>query len=92
MRFVAVFWGFLGNLKNENHVELVETRVKNYANIVCRISLKVPIADVHIYKFKNIEAHSEYIQYFENHYQGLYNVNLMDYYIWGLIREGNIPG
>lgn len=89
-RFVAVFWVFLGNLKTENYVELVEILVKNYAKIVCSMFLKVHIADANNYKFKNIEAFSEYIQYFESRYDGSDNVNLMNDYIWGLILEGNI--
>ncbi|MGH0154041.1 UNVERIFIED_CONTAM: hypothetical protein FKN15_026346 [Acipenser sinensis] len=31
--FVAVVWGFLGNHKAENYVELVETLVKNYGTM-----------------------------------------------------------
>jgi len=38
--FVAVVLGFLGNHKAENDVELVESLVKNYGTMGCRMSLK----------------------------------------------------
>ncbi|XP_058881104.1 peroxisomal biogenesis factor 7 isoform X1 [Acipenser ruthenus] len=58
--FVAVVRGFLGNHKAENYVELVETLVKNYGTMGCRMSLKVHILDAHLDKFKeNMGAYSE---------------------------------
>src|SRR6218665_519626 len=39
-RFVAVVLGFLGNHKAENYVQLVQTLIKNYATMECRMSLK----------------------------------------------------
>ena len=52
--FVAVVRGFLGNHKAENYVELVETLVKNYGTMGCRMSLKVHILDAHLDKFKDV--------------------------------------
>ena len=46
--FVVVVHGFLGNHKAENYVQLVQTLIKNYAKMGCRMSLKVHILD----KFK----------------------------------------
>ena len=50
--FVAVIRDFLGNHKAENYVKLVETLVKNYGTMGCRMSLKVHIIDAHLDKFK----------------------------------------
>jgi hypothetical protein len=97
--FVAVVQGFLGNHKAENYVELVETLVKNYGTMGCRMSLKVHILDAHLDKFKeNLGAYSEEqgerfhqdILDFERRYQGQYNENMMGDYIWGLIRESDL--
>ena len=38
--FVAVVHGFLGNHKAENYVQLVQTLIKNYAKMRCRIILE----------------------------------------------------
>src|SRR5687768_10602276 len=43
--FVAVVSGFLGNHRAENYVELVETLMKNYGTMGCRMSLTVRILD-----------------------------------------------
>ena len=52
--------GFLGNYKAENYVELVETLVKNYGTMGCKMSLKVHILDAHLDQFKeNMGACSE---------------------------------
>lgn len=96
--FVAVVQGFLGNHKAENYVELVQTLIKNYAKMGCRMSLKVHILDSHLDKFKeNMGAYSEEqgerfhqdILDFERRYQGQYNENMMGDYIWGLLRESD---
>ncbi|XP_076314715.1 uncharacterized protein LOC143227057 [Tachypleus tridentatus] len=92
--FVAVVRGFLGNHKAENYVELIETLVKNYGKMGCRMSLKVHILDTHLDKFKNMGAYSEEqggrfhqdILDFERRYEGTYNENMMVDYIWELIR------
>ncbi|KAL7880613.1 hypothetical protein SRHO_G00028670 [Serrasalmus rhombeus] len=58
--FVAVVRGFLGNHKYENYVQLVQTLIKNYAAMGCRMSLKIHILDAHLDKFKeNMGAYSE---------------------------------
>jgi len=97
--FAAVVNGFLGNNKVENYVELVETLVKNYGKMGCKMSLKVHILDSHLDKFKeNMGAYSEEqgerfhqdILDFERRYQGQYNESMMGDYIWGLIRESEL--
>ncbi|XP_058885016.1 uncharacterized protein LOC131737778 [Acipenser ruthenus] len=97
--FVAVVQGFLGNHKAQNYVELVETLVKNYGTMGCRMSLKVHILDAHLDKFKeNMGAYSEEqgerfhqdMLDFERRNQGQYNENMMGDYIWGLIRESDL--
>lgn len=97
--FVAVVHGFLGNNMAKNHVKLVETLVKTYGAMGCRMSLKVHILHAHLNKFKeNMGAYSEEqgerfhqdIQQFERRYQGQYNENMMGDYIWSLIRESDM--
>lgn len=97
--FVLVVKGFLGNHKAENHVELIETLIKNYRKMGCRMSLKVHILDAHLDNFKeNMGAYSEEqgerfhqdMKHFERRYQGTYNENMMGDYIWGLIRESDL--
>ena len=77
-------------------MQLVQTLIKNYAKMGCRMSLKVHILDSHLDKFKeNMGAYSEEqgerfhqdIFDFERRYQGQYNENMMGDYIWGLLRE-----
>ncbi|XP_061422664.1 uncharacterized protein LOC133351454 [Lethenteron reissneri] len=97
--FITVVCGTLGNHKVENSVELVETLVKNYGQMGCRMSLKVHILDAHLDKFKeNMRAyskeqgecfHQDRLD-FERCYQGQYNENMMEDYIWGLIRESDL--
>ncbi|KAL6487813.1 hypothetical protein MHYP_G00044390 [Metynnis hypsauchen] len=97
--FIAVVRGFLGNHKDENYVQLVQTLIKNYAAMGCRMSLKIHILDAHLDKFKeNMGAYSEEqgerfhqdIMNFERRYQGQYNENMMGDYTWGLIRESDL--
>ena len=97
--FVAVVYGFLGNYMTENYVEVVQTFIKNYAKMGCRMSLKVHILDAHLDKFKeNMEAYSEEqgkyfhqdILDFEHRYRGQYNKNMMGNYIWGLLWESSL--
>ncbi|KAL6469174.1 hypothetical protein MHYP_G00226980 [Metynnis hypsauchen] len=97
--FVAVLRGFLGNHKDENYVQLVQTLIKNYAAMGFRMSLKIHILNAHLDKFKeNMGAYSEEqgerfhqdIMNFERRYQGQYNENMMGDYIWGLIRESDL--
>ena len=88
--FLEVVRGFLGKHKAENYVELVQTLVRKYHEMGCRMSLKVHILDAHLDKFKeNMGAFSEEqgerfhqdILDFERRYQGQYNENVMGGYI-----------
>src|SRR6218665_1063894 len=83
----------------ENYVQLVQTLIKNYAKMACRMSLKVHILDAHHHKFKdNMGAYSEEqgerfhqdILDFKRRLQGQYNENMMGDYIWGLLRESDL--
>jgi len=94
--FVAVVYGFLGNHKAENYVQLVQTFIKIYANVGCRMSLKIHILDAYLQKFKdNMGAYSEEqderfhqdILDFERRYQGQCNENMMGVYIWGFFEK-----
>ena len=93
--FVAVVYGFLGNYMTENYVQVVQTFIKNYAKMGCRMSLKVHILDAHLEKFKeNIGAYSEEhhqdILDFEHRYQLQYNEKMIMDYIWRLIRKSDL--
>lgn len=74
---------------NHKAVELVETLVRNYVKIGCRMSLKVHIIDTRLDKFKNLGAYSEEqgkgfhqdILEFERCDQGSYNEILKRDYI-----------
>ena len=79
-------------------MELVQTLVKNYQAMGCRMSLKVHILDAHLRNFKeNMGAYSEEqgerfhqdLKEFERRYQGQYNENIMGDYIWGLVRDSD---
>lgn len=61
-RRIALFTvvrGFLRNHKAVSSVELVDTLVKNYGEIMCRRSLKVHIFEAHLDEFKDKAASSE---------------------------------
>jgi len=94
--FVAVVEGFLGNHRAENHVELVETMVKKFGEMGCRMSVKLHMLDAHLGNFKeNLGAYSEEqgerfhqdVQEFERRYVGQYDANMMGDYIWNLVRD-----
>ena len=96
--FIAVFKGFLGNHRDENYVELVQSLVNNFGKMGCRMSLKVHFLNAHLDKFQeNMGTYSEEqgerfhqdIIDFERRYQGSYNENMMGDHIWGLIRESD---
>ena len=83
----------------ENYVQVVQTFIKNYAKMGCRMSLKVHILDAHLEKFKeNIGAYSEEqgerfhldILDFEHRYQLQYNEKMIMDYIWRLIRKSDL--
>ena len=59
--FIVVVQGFFGNNKADNYVELVETLVKSYGQMGCKMNIKdMDLLDAHLDNFKeNIEAHSD---------------------------------
>ena len=96
--FKDVVTTFLGNHKSENHVDLIENLIQNFAAMGCNMSLKLHMLASHLDKFKsNMGAYSEEhgerfhqdIKSFERRYQGQYNENMMGDYIWNLLRESN---
>ncbi|KAK1785293.1 hypothetical protein P4O66_018690, partial [Electrophorus voltai] len=57
---VVVVCSFLSNQKDENYAELVQTLIKNYGIMGCRVSVKVHILNANLDKFKeNMGALSE---------------------------------
>lgn len=57
--FSPWFGTFLGNHKAKNSVVLVETLVKDYSIMGCRISLTVHILEDHLDKYENVGAYPE---------------------------------
>ena len=97
--FAAVVHGFLGKNKEDNYAELVTNLVNSYGYKGCRMSIKVHLLNAHLDEFKeNLGAYLEElgerfhqnIKDFESRYQGQYNKNMMEDYIWGLIRESDL--
>lgn len=90
--FVAVIQGFLRIHKDVNNADLVEMLVKNDSKLGCSMSLKVHILDAHLDKVTNMgtfskdqcERFHQGIMDFEHRYQGSYNENAIEDYIWSL--------
>lgn len=99
--FVNVCGGFLGNHRAPNFEELVQTMVKNYSKMGCRMSYKLHIMNAHLDHFKNHMGHyseeqgerfHQDIMNFEKRYQGKpYDENMMGDYIWSLTRDPTKP-
>jgi len=52
--------GFLGNNKDKKYARLVQTLVRNYGKMGCKMSLKLHIMDAHLNIFKdNSGSYSE---------------------------------
>ena len=75
----AVVHNFLGHHKLENHVQLIEDLMTNFAAMDCKMSLKLHVLASHLDKFKsNLGAYSEEhgerfhqdIKNFEHRFQG----------------------
>lgn len=82
----SVVQTFKGNQRAEYYVELVESTVKNYFKMGCRISsFKIHNVDGHLYKFKKImstyleeqgERFHQGLLDFDRRYRETYNGNL----------------
>ncbi|KAI6651197.1 hypothetical protein LOD99_5548 [Oopsacas minuta] len=94
--FRDVVNGLLGNNKDPNSGEIVNTLITSYQKMGCRMSLELHFLCSHIYLFQESledfsEEHSERfhqdIQLMERRYQGHWDSTMMGDYMWFLIRE-----
>lgn len=94
--FRHVVQGFLGNNKSDNYKELVEDLIERYAEMKCRMSIKLHYLHSHLDFFRSnlgdvSEEHGERfhqdILEMEKRYQGRWDVAMMGDYIWCLIRD-----
>ena len=94
--FKSVVNGFLGNKKEENSEELIQSLLQNYKNLGCRMSLKIHFLHSHLDFFpKNLGAvsdeqgecfHQDILQ-MEQRYKGRWDPSMMSDYCWFLQRE-----
>ena len=94
--FRHVVHGFLGNNKSDKYKELVENLIVRYAEMKCRMSIKLHYLHSHLDFFRpNLgdvsEEHGERfhqdILAMEKRYQGRWDAAMMGDYIWCLIRD-----
>ncbi|KAI6646990.1 hypothetical protein LOD99_8989 [Oopsacas minuta] len=94
--FRDVVSGFLGNNKDPNYEEIVNTLITSYQKMGCRMSLKLHFLCSHLDLFQEnlgdfSEEHGERfhqdIQLVERLYQGRWDSAMMGDYMWFLIRE-----
>lgn len=94
--FKNVEKGFLGNKKEENYKDLVETMIKNYKAQGCNMSLKIHMMDSHLDFFpKNLgdvsdeqgERFHQEILKMEKRYQGRWNEAMMGDFCWFMQRD-----
>lgn len=88
--------GFLGNRKAEDYENLVETLLRTYQALGCRMSLKIHFLHSHLDFFpRNLGAVSDEqgerfhqdLRSMEKRYQGKLEPSLLGDYCWQLIRE-----
>ena len=94
--FRHVVHSFLGNNKSDNYKEIVENLIVRYADMKCRMSIKLHYLHSHLEFFRpNLgdvsEEHGERfhqdILAMEKRYQGRWDAAMMGDYIWCLIRD-----
>lgn len=94
--FTVVINNFLGNQKDPNYKEMVETMLKALHKLGCSMSLKVHFLNSHLDYFpENLGAVSEEqgelfhqdIKEMERRYQGKWSVTMMTDYCWMLYRD-----
>ena len=97
--FKKVTRKFLGNKKDPKYKSIVKKMVENFKNMGCLMNLKLHFLDSHLDYFpENLGAFSEEqgerfhqdLQVIEKRYQGVWDINMLADYCWGLQRETNI--
>ncbi|XP_039440776.1 uncharacterized protein LOC120421613 isoform X4 [Culex pipiens pallens] len=97
--FQAVVDGFLGGKRDPNYKQLVETMLRNFNKMGCRMSHKLHILHSHLEVFKEnsgrySEEQGEYfhqeIKKIEERYKGQNNpISMIGDYVWSLTRTTN---
>jgi hypothetical protein len=94
--FRSVTENFLGNNKDPNYKDIVETMLENFKNLGCNMSVKVHFLHSHIEYFpENLGCFGEEqgerfhhdIKEMEKMYQGRWNEHMMADYCWMLKRD-----
>jgi len=98
--FREVVNNFLGNRKDPNYVQIVETMLRKFQQLGCNMSLKVHFLHSHLDYFPaNLGAVSEEqgerfhqdLKEMEKRYQGYWNVKMMSDYCWSIKRDLKVP-
>ncbi|KYQ48592.1 hypothetical protein ALC60_12354 [Trachymyrmex zeteki] len=96
LSFIAVIKGFLGNRKEANYKDLVETMLDNFKKLGCSMSVKLHFLYSHLDFFAaNLGDVSEEqgkkfhqdMKEIERRYQGRWNSAMLGDYCWSLKRD-----
>jgi hypothetical protein len=94
--FRSVTENFLGNNKDTNYKNIVETMLENFKKLGCNMSVKVHVLHSYIEYFpeklgrfseEQGERFHQDIKEMEKRYQGKWNEHMMADYCWMLKRE-----
>lgn len=95
--FKKVIQGFLRNKKDPNYKEIVSNMLDKFKKLGCNMSLKLHILYDHLDYFPQCSLGSvseeqgkrfhQDIKEMERRYQGLWNINMLADYCWGLKRD-----
>ena len=94
--FVMVVRNFLGNKKDKDYVELVESLLKNLRDLGANMSIKVHFLQSHLDRFpencgdvsdEQGERFHQDLKKMEERYQGRWDAHMIADYCWGLQRD-----
>ena len=94
--FVSVVKWFLGNIRDQDYVNLVNRLLESFHKLGCNMSIKVHFLHSHLDKFpinlgdvsdEQGERFHQDIKRMEELYQGRYDRNMMADYCWSLKRD-----
>lgn len=96
--FISLCQKFLGNKKSHNYVEVVNEFLESYAEMGCRMSIKIHFLHGHLDFFpENLgqfsdeqgeRFHQEILQ-MEKRFDGKSHIRMMANYCWSLKREAD---
>ena len=99
--FKDIVLGVLGKTKQDNYREIVDTLIRNYQRMGCRMSIKMHYLYSHLDFFSDnmgdiSDEHGERfhqdIEMMEKRYQGVWDEAMMGdgcNYVWNIVREPN---